>query len=231
MLSCLPDCINDQPQNITAGAIFSINSDPKLVKQIKHGYRVNPWCAGILNDMKRNMLDTKLNISLKHRLLFIGNRLLIPKYMHLHEHLFQMAHDNLGHFGSEKLYASLHDDFYWLNMQKNLTSGYVVNCPDCQQNKSGTAKVAGPLHPLPVPGAHFESMVIDFVGPLPKDDEFDAIVTMTDHLGADVQIVPCTTTITTKEFAYLFFDKWYCKNGCPVEIISDRNKIFISKFW
>jgi transposase InsO family protein len=34
-----------------------------------------------------------------------------------------------------------------------------------------------------------------------------------------------------EELATLFFNHWYCKNGCPMEIISDRDKLFISKFW
>ena len=75
-------------------------------------------------------------------------------------------------------------------------------------------------------------MAIDFVGPLPRDDDsFNMIITMTDRLGADIQITACKSDITAEEFAYLFFDKWYCENGCPVEIISDQDKIFISKFW
>ena len=74
-------------------------------------------------------------------------------------------------------------------------------------------------------------MAIDFVGPLPKDDGFDVIVTMTDHLGVDIQIAPCHSNMTAEDFAYLFFDQWYCKNGCPVEIISDHDKLFILKFW
>ena len=37
--------------------------------------------------------------------------------------------------------------------------------------------------------------------------------------------------MTAEEFACVFFDRWYCENGCPSEIISDRDKLFISKFW
>lgn len=29
----------------------------------------------------------------------------------------------------------------------------------------------------------------------------------------------------------IFFDTWYCKNGCLCQIISECNKIFVSKFW
>jgi hypothetical protein len=54
---------------------------------------------------------------------------------------------------------------------------------------------------------------------------------MTDRLGADVQIVPCKTSMTAQEFASIFFDRWYCENRCPKEIITDRDKIFMSNFW
>jgi len=28
-----------------------------------------------------------------------------------------------------------------------------------------------------------------------------------------------------------FFDEWYCENSLPTDIISDRDKLFISRFW
>ena len=40
-----------------------------------------------------------------------------------------------------------------------------------------------------------------------------------------------TINISAEKLADLFFDKWYCENGLPLEIISDRDKLFLSKFW
>jgi hypothetical protein len=74
-------------------------------------------------------------------------------------------------------------------------------------------------------------VAIDFVGPLPKDDRFDTIISMTDRLGADIQLSACRSDMSAEDFAYVFFDKWYCENGCPLEIISDWDKLFILKFW
>jgi hypothetical protein len=116
-------------------------------------------------------------------------------------------------------------------MRCDLAKGYIPRCIDCQRNKGTILKPPGPLHPLPMPDACFNSVAIDFIRPLPKDDGFNAMVTMTDHLGADIQIVPCNMTTTTEEFSFLFFNKWYCKNGCLLEIISDQNKVFVLKFW
>lgn len=92
-------------------------------------------------------------------------------------------------------------------------------------------KLSGPLHPLPVPDGRLDSITMDFVGPLHKEDGFNCLLIITDRLGSDVQIVPCRTDSTAQQIAGLFFNRWYCENGCPLEIISDRDKLFISRFW
>ena len=115
-------------------------------------------------------------------------------------------------------------------MRRDLETAYIPSCADCQQNKSSTTKPIGPLHLLPVPDDHCDSVAIDFIGPLPMDDGYDSLVTFTDRLGSEIRIVPTTTTITTEQFADLFFQHWYCKNGLPLEIISDQDKIFLSCF-
>lgn len=72
------------------------------------------------------------------------------------------------------------DAFYWPNMQRDLQEAYVPGCTDCQHNKSTTIRPVGPLHPLPVPDEHGASVAMDFVGPLPVDNGFDYILTITD---------------------------------------------------
>lgn len=84
---------------------------------------------------------------------------------------------------------------------------------------------------LPVPKRRFASVAMDFVGPLPEDEGHNCILTITDRLGADLRIVPCRTDMTASECAQLFFDNWYCENGLPLDIVCDRDKLFVSKFW
>ena len=72
---------------------------------------------------------------------------------------------------------------------------------------------------------------MDFIGPLPEDNGYNCIVTFTDRLGSDIQLAPTRTDIDAEQLAYIFFDKWYCENGLPSDIVSDRDKLFISKFW
>ena len=116
-------------------------------------------------------------------------------------------------------------------MQKHVEKYYIPSCPECQQNKSLTRNPIGPLHPLPIPEQQGDSVAIDFIGPLPPDGIYDSIITFTDCLGSDLQIMPTQATLMVEQMAELFFDRWYCKNGLPLEIISDRNKLFMSNFW
>jgi hypothetical protein len=149
----------------------------------------------------------------------------------MHETLFCIAHDKLGHFGTPKSYEALQSSFYWPNMQCNLENAYIPVCSECQHNKSRTTKPVGPLHPLPVPDKCCDSVAIDFIGPLPIDKGYNSIVTFTDRLGSDIWIIPTNTNLNAEQLAKLFFKEWYCENGLPLDIVSDCDKLFVSRFW
>ena len=102
---------------------------------------------------------------------------------------------------------------------------------DCLQNKSHTTKPAGPQHPLPVPNRRASSITMDFIGPLPMDNKYDCILSVTDRLGANIRIITTRINITAEDLALLFFNNWYHENGLPDDIVCDRDKLFISKFW
>lgn len=145
------------------------------------------------------------------------------------EDLFCLTHDASGHLGADKSYATLCDAYYWPNMQWDLEKAYIPLCTECLWNKSTTQKQTGPLHPLPIPQDWEDSVAMDFIGPL--DEGFDCILSMTDRLGSDVRIIPTRTNITAEELALLFFNNWYRENSLPKDIISDHDKLFVSKFW
>jgi hypothetical protein len=148
-LSRLPDTVDKD--SIIVANVFEIRSDPSFVQDMKDGYHIDPWCKALAMDLAQGMTDSKLGITERNGLIFIGKCLVVPKHKALREALFRLTHDNLGHFGSKKSYDSLQNDFYWPNMCKSLVTAYVPSCTDCQRNKNTTSKPGGPLHPLPVP--------------------------------------------------------------------------------
>lgn len=113
----------------------------------------------------------------------------------------------------------------------NLSEVYIPGCVEWICHKSPPTVPMGPLNPLPVPDKCGDLVAIDFIGPLPEDDSFNMLVTMTDCLAADIRLISCCNTITAQEFTSLFFNHWYCKNDLPLEIISNHDKLFINKFW
>ena len=224
--NCIADALSHLPCTTieTVASLFdnsskaahktSLEVDTNVLNTIKEGYLSDPFIS------KLTSASTGMNIINKEKdFWFINNWLVIPNIKHICESLFCLAHDTMGHFGSDKCLASLRNSFYWPHM----------HC--CQRNKLRTMKPVGPLHLLPIPDSQCNSMAIYFIGPLPIDNRFDTIITFTDHLGSDIQIIPTTSTLTTEELADTFFDRWYCKNKLPLDIISDQDKLFMSCFW
>lgn len=183
-------------------SVLSLSADKKFLDQIKLGYESDPFILKLIDGG-----SLVPNISHENGLWFVSGRLVIPNYLSLREDLFHLAHDTCGHFGADKSYAMLADSYYWPHMRRDLCKFYVPACEDCQRNKGRTAKnVKGPLHPLPIPEARCDSVGMDFIGPLPVDQGFDCILTMTDCLGSDLKIIPTNLDISAPALAKLVFD-------------------------
>src|ERR1700733_12865170 len=116
-------------------------------------------------------------------------------------------------------------------MCHDLEHTYIPSCVDCLRNKSWTTKVVGPLHPLPILDPRAASIAMDFIGPLPLNNNLDCILSIMDCLGANIQIIPTKINITTEDLTLIFFDHWYCENGLPDDITCDHDNLFMSKLW
>ena len=216
----------DSASNSQTATLTTISIDDKLITDIQSGYNTDPWCQKLLSASK-GMPE----LTVKNGLWFLGNRLIVPGGCGAREQIFHLTHDSLGHFGFFKSYENIRHSYFWPGMRKDLEEGYIPSCADCLRNKSSTSKPSGPLHPLPVPEERCDSVSMDFIGPLPLDNGFNYILTITNRLNSDICIIPTKSTITAEELATIFFDVWYCENGLPLDIVSDRDKLFISKFW
>ena len=107
------------------GAVLSTTTDHSVLDAIKTGYHSDDFCLCLAQN----------NISvacLINKLWYIRDHLIIPKTGDIHENLFCLTHDTLGHFSMDKSYANLQDAYYWPNMQTELEKAYVLSFPDCQ---------------------------------------------------------------------------------------------------
>ena len=115
------------------------------------------------------------------------------------------------------------------------TKSFCETCQTCRSSKPSNQKPYGLLNPLAVPGYPWESIGIDFVGPLPKssnrDGSFDSITVVICLLTGMVQLVPSCTNYNSKKIGELMFEEVYKYHGLPKNIISDRDVLFTSTFW
>ena len=107
---------------------------------------------------------------------------------------------------------------------------FCASCTKCQMNKASTKQPQGLLHGLPIPERPWQSIGIDFMGPLPRSHEYDYLMVVIDRLSSEVHLVPTTTRVTAKEVAWLFLKDIMRLHGVPELIVSDRNPKFTSIF-
>jgi hypothetical protein len=201
------------------------NLSSTVVERIKAGYTTDPLCTQMLRNVKSMPAWT-----LVAGVLYFENRIVVPADIPLREILLHDAHDTLGHLGDRKTYAALALSYFWPGLRRDCIR-YVASCDSCQRNKARTTRVAGQLHPLPVPGRMFTDIAIDFVGPLPLSEGFDMLMTVSCRLTGYVRLIPCLTTDGALKCAERLYDGWHRFFGIPEKIVSDRDKLFVSQFW
>ena len=115
------------------------------------------------------------------------------------------------------------------------TKAFCETCSTCKQSKLNNQKPYGLLNPLAVPTEPWESIGMNFVGPLPSSSNcngiFDSITVVICLLTAMVELLPSRINYRAPELAELMFKGVYKHHGLPKNIISDRDVLFTSTFW
>jgi len=73
---------------------------------------------------------------------------------------------------------------------------------------------------------------MDFIMDLPRTKcDVDSIWVVVDRLNKRCHFVPTTKTVTAEGVARLFIDNIWKLHGMPSNIVSDRDRKFVSNFW
>ena len=97
--------------------------------------------------------------------------------------------------------------------------------------KDANSKPTSLLHSLPIPDRPWQSIGLDFMGPLPKSNNFDYLLVVIDQLISQVHLVPTTMTVTARGIAWLILKEVVRLHGIPESIVSDQDTKFTSIFW
>ena len=141
-----------------------------------------------------------------------------------------------GHQGIAKTYERISRHFYCTAMLQVVRE--VVNqCELCIQSKAARHAPYGLKQSPETPREPWTSIAWDFVGPLPESVEpgtrqfYDSILVVTERTTKYARFIPTHSTLKAEELANLFIREIVANHGTPREIISDRDKLFMSKFW
>lgn len=161
--------------------------------------------------------------------LYFDNRVCVPPA--LRSTLLDEVHGSTfcGHFGVARTEARLRKHWYWRGLYKDVKRK-VSRCLQCQKSKAAPAHTRGILDPLPVPHGNWHTISMDFVK-CPDVGSYNQALIVVDSGSKFIAALPCHTTITAEEVAKLLWSQLFWIFGIPRVIISDRDKLFVSKLW
>lgn len=126
---------------------------------------------------------------------------------------------------------------YFIPRLRQQTEALITKCDICRKIKNERHKPYGLLQPLRVPEEPWHSISMDFITDLPKSREpgnttqYDTIFVVTDRFSKYGYFIPTVRSGTAEDVAFLLHRHVIAQHGAPKEIISDRDKLFTSKFW
>jgi hypothetical protein len=165
-------------------------------------------------------------------LIFVKGKLFIPSKSDFKQTLLEEFHSSPlgGHSGVHRTFGRLQENVFWHGMRKEV-SEFVKACLVCQQTKPMTHSPYGLLQPLPIPDRVWEDISLDFVIGLPSFQTNTVILVVVDRLSKAAHFGMLPTQFTAVRVADLFA-KMICRlHRMPRSIVSDRDVIFLSKFW
>lgn len=222
-------------------------SDPALVEQLKKSIQEHHFLkdyylmlsgeeAELHPDAKWKLEDFYLS---ERGVLFYRDQVVIGQSDSLIADVLYRYHDSLdaGHPGQQATLSNIAGKYWWPTRNRDVLD-YVKQCHTCQMNKTPRTKKPGLLQPLPIPDLPFDSISMDFVGPLPESvshwcspGPWTAILVIVDRKTKFAQFLPTTVQCDAQELYNLFRNHVYYMFGAPKTVVSDRGAQFTSRLW
>ena len=213
---------------LLALTLSSLSSD--LLAAIQASWQQDLSIQHLIQSLERGQAHPKY---LWHQgMLYRKGRLVVGAITDLRQQLLQLFHDSAigGHSGIRVTKKRLSSLVYWKGLTKDVRN-YIRNCVICQRNKPDLSPPAGLLQPLPIPQAIWEDISMDFIEGLPKSRNKDVILVVVDRLSKYAHFLPLAHPFSAATVAQTYFEHIFKLHGLPKTIVSDRDRIFLSKFW
>ena len=168
---------------------------------------------------------------LEDGLVCFKRRVQIPDNVKLKLQVTHKCHDSkvASHFERDKTLELMKRNYYWLNIE-DWVYNYVKICASYQYNKTECYAKYGTLKLPNIPYSLQTHIVIDFIMDLPEVKGFTQIWVIIDQFSKIAHFIPLKKTIAP-QLADAFVKEEWRLYGLPTSIISNRDSLFVSKFW
>ncbi|KAI3802063.1 hypothetical protein L1987_30187 [Smallanthus sonchifolius] len=174
------------------------------------------------------LLESKSN-----GLLYYLNRIWIPDRDDLRIFLMNEAHKTRYSIrpGADKMFQDLRQQYWWPGMKKDIAH-YVAKCLTCSKVKAEHQRPSGLLEQPEIPVWKWENLAMDFITKLPRTSSgYDSIWVIIDRLTKSDHFLPIREDYRVEKLARIYIDEIVSRHGVPLNIISDRDARFTSRFW
>ena len=184
---------------------------------------------GILEDDPRITKDADGTI-LYLGLVYVPTRLREALVKDIHE---APAH---GHQGIDKTIERITRNYYFPGLRRTVQR-IISQCDLCIRSKASRHAPYGHLQALPAPERPWRSISLDFITDLPQSEEpvtkvkYDSILVIVDRLTKYAYYLPYLKSANAEDLAYTFLRTILGNHGLPDELVSDRDRLFTSRFW
>ena len=153
--------------------------------------------------------------------------LLVPRT--LVPQIIKEAHGQVmtGHDGIFKTRERILQCYYWIGMDKDIQE-HLAACQRCQMRKAHHAPTPLLLTPLPQTSEPNQRVHADLFGPLrTSGTQKKYIMVITDAFTKYVELIALPNK-EAETVATAFFNRWICRYGVPLEIVTDQGKEFVN---
>ncbi|GJS76205.1 retrotransposon-related protein [Tanacetum coccineum] len=228
------DALSRVPTNDEESQMFSLITttvSSPLWEQIKGSWEQDQTLKDLIDKIKGQTNNgtkyTWSNGQLRRKgKLMVGNVGQLRKQLFLHYHEDAVG----GHSGAQVTIQTLSSLFFWKGMRK-MVKQWVRECVVCQKQKPDLSAYPGLLQPLPIPETIWSEISMDFIEGLPKSQGKSVILVVVDRLSKYAHFIPLQHPFNAQQVAQSFLDNIYKLHGLPNNIVSDRDKVFLSHFW
>ena len=161
-------------------------------------------------------------------------RLCIPKNQGngLRMTILYENHDALAHVGgAQKTFDRLRKRYWWPTMHRDCTA-YCETCKACKLYASVQKRPEGGMETQSIPEGRWDVVHADWITDLPQTARgHNAILVVHDKITKYAYFIPASKTDTAEEAATKMFAQVFCLHGLPLQLVSDRDKLFTAKFF